>query len=333
MRGVSSHAAIIIAIHAAGIALFLPAVIANPPLLGVAFLAYTLGLRHAFDADHIAAIDGVVRKLVHDRRDPSGVGFFFSLGHSTVVFILAVVMVAIARAASALPALRHVGDIAGMLISGGFLLLIGITNLVIFFDVLVLFRRMQRTQDHQEGALEAVLSSSGIVARFARPLFSLVKSARQAYPIGFVFGLGFDTASEVAVLGISVAAAATALPLVNVLGLPLLFAAGMTLMDTLDGVFMTRAYRWAFSTPLRKVYYNLTVTGLSVVAALGIGALELASVLGRMFGASSGILMDLRQLDFGSIGLGLVALFVITWLLAVSVWRIGNFEQRADAVD
>jgi high-affinity nickel-transport protein len=327
-QSASGYALFIAALHALGVALLLPVVVAHPAVLGIGFLAYTLGLRHAFDADHIAAIDGVVRKLVQERRDPLGVGFFFSLGHSTVVFVLAVAMVALTRAATSLPALREFGGFAGMLISGGFLVLIGVINLIIWFDILVLFRKMQREPDAGRGALDGVLSASGIVARFAKPLFALVKSSRQAYPIGFLFGLGFDTASEIALLGIAAAAAATALPLVNVLALPLLFAAGMTLMDTLDGVFMTRAYHWAFSTPLRKLYYNLTVTGLSVVAALAIGGLELASVLGRTLGTTSGFWAGVQQIDFGSVGFGLVMLFALTWLLAAGVWRFGHFEQR-----
>jgi high-affinity nickel-transport protein len=328
-QSASGYALIIAALHALGIALLLPAVAAHPAVLGIGFLAYTLGLRHAFDADHIAAIDGVVRKLVQERRDPLGVGFFFSLGHSTVVFVLAVAMVVLTRAATSLPALREIGGFVGTLVSGGFLVLIGIINLIIWFDILVLFRKMQRAPDAGQSALDDVLSASGIVARFAKPLFALVKSSRQAYPIGFLFGLGFDTASEIALLGIAAAAAATALPLVNVLALPLLFAAGMTLMDTLDGIFMTRAYHWAFSTPLRKLYYNLTVTGLSVVAALAIGSLELASVLGRSLGSASGFWAGVQQIDFGSVGFGLVTLFALTWLLAAGVWRFGRFEERS----
>jgi high-affinity nickel-transport protein len=330
VRGTGRYALVIAALHAVGIALLLPAVTAHPAVLGIGFLAYTLGLRHAFDADHIAAIDGVVRKLVQERRDPLGVGFFFSLGHSTVVFLLAVAMVAITRFAASLPALRDFGGFIGTLISGSFLVLIGIINLVIWFDILVVFRKMQREKAASgDGALDDVLRSGGLVARFATPLFRLVTSSRQAYPIGFLFGLGFDTASEIALLGIAAAAAATALPLINVLALPLLFAAGMTLMDTLDGVFMTRAYHWAFSTPLRKIYYNLTVTALSVVAALAIGSLELASVLGRTLGTTSGFWSSVQQIDFGSVGLGLVVLFALTWLLAAGVWRFGRFEERS----
>lgn len=329
MRGAGGYAFFIAALHAVGIALLLPAVVAHPAVLGIGFLAYTLGLRHAFDADHIAAIDGVVRKLVQERRDPLGVGFFFSLGHSTVVVLLAVATVAVARLAAALPALRDIGGFVGTLVSGGFLVLIGIINLVIWFDILVLFRKLQREKlGAADASLDDVLRSSGLVARFAKPLFRLVKSSRQAYPIGFLFGLGFDTASEIALLGIAAAAAATALPLINVLALPLLFAAGMTLMDTLDGVFMTRAYHWAFSTPLRKIYYNLTVTALSVVAALAIGSLQLASVLGRTLGATSGFWAGAQHIDFGRVGLGLVMLFALTWLLAAGVWRFGRFEDR-----
>jgi high-affinity nickel-transport protein len=224
-----------------------------------------------------------------------------------------------------LPFVRSIGGLVGTVVSGGFLLLIGIVNLVIWFEIFVMFQRMRKGGADCEN-LDQLLGSRGFIARFAGPLFRLVTSSRQAYPIGFLFGLGFDTASEIALLAISVAAVASALPIAAVIALPLLFAAGMTLMDTLDGILMTRAYDWAFSTPLRKIYYNLTVTGLSVIAAFGIGVLQLGSLFSHSPG---GVWSGLLQLDFTAIGVGLVALFLLAWLFAYGAWRFLRLEERS----
>jgi len=292
------------------------------------FLAYTLGLRHAFDADHIAAIDNAVRRLARHDRSPLGVGFYFSLGHSTIVFLMVLATALVARwAQHALPHLRSVAAVIGTTVSGGFLVLIGLLNLLIWIDIYLIFQQMRRgAYDGDE--LERLLLSRGIVARFAGPLFRMIDRSWHLFPLGFLFGLGFDTASEAALLALSAGAAAKALPVWGILVLPMLFAAGMTLMDTADGVFMTTAYRWAFATPLRKIYYNLTVTGLSVLAALLIGGIELVQVLTQALGLTAGVWGRLQALDFGRIGYLLVGLFILTWSLSYGAWRLLRLEQR-----
>jgi high-affinity nickel-transport protein len=315
-------------LHALGLLGLLAAARAHPLLLGMGFLAYTLGLRHAFDADHIAAIDNTVRKLVQQKQNPIGVGFYFSLGHSTVVLFMAVATALLTRLAQqSLPHLKEIGGLIGTTVSGGFLLLIGLINLFIWIDIYGMFRKM-RQDEHDPEALEHLLDSHGFMARFAGRLFGMINRSWQVYPVGFLFGLGFDTASEVALLAISAGAAASALPAVGILALPVLFAAGMSLMDTADGVFMATAYRWALSTPLRKVYYNLTVTGLSVVAALVIGFIELTKVIAQELGLTAGFWKWLEDLDFGSLGYVLVALFVLIWSLSYGAWRLLRIEER-----
>jgi high-affinity nickel-transport protein len=316
-------------LHALGLLALLPTARAHPALLGMGFLAYTLGLRHAFDADHIAAIDNSIRKLIRQDRSPQGVGFYFSLGHSTVVFLMVLGTVLVARwTQHALPHLGAVGMVIGTTVSGSFLILIGLLNLFIWLDIYLIFQRMRRGA-HDPEELEQLLLSRGLVARIAGPLFRLVGHSWHVYPLGFLFGLGFDTASEVALLTLSAGAAARALPLGGVLALPVLFAAGMSLMDTADGVFMTTAYRWAFATPLRKIYYNLTVTGLSVLAALLIGLIEIIQVLAQALGLTAGIWGRLQTLDFGRIGYLLIGLFILAWSLSYGAWRLLRIEERS----
>ncbi len=322
------YGAAILGLHLVGILALVPAARVHPALLGMGFLAYTLGLRHAFDADHIAAIDNAVRRLARHDRAPLGVGFYFSLGHSTVVFLMVLTTALVARwAQHAFPHLRSVGAVIGTTVSGGFLVLIGLLNLFIWIDIYLIFQQMRRgAYDGDE--LERLLLSRGIVARFAGPLFRMIDRSWHLFPLGFLFGLGFDTASEAALLALSAGAAAKALPVWGILVLPMLFAAGMTLMDTADGVFMTTAYRWAFATPLRKIYYNLTVTGLSVLAALLIGGIELVQVLTQALGLTAGVWGRLQALDFGRIGYLLVGLFILTWSLSYGAWRLLRLEQR-----
>jgi len=325
----AGYGSAILALHVLGVAALLPAAHAHPALLGMGFLAYALGLRHAFDADHIAAIDNTVRKLVQQDQSTLGVGFYFSLGHSTVVFLMAMAAgVATRWAQLAGPHLRGVGGLIGTSVSGGFLILVGVINLFIWIDIYLIFQQMRRGA-HDAEELERLLVSRGIVARVAGPIFRLISRSWHVYPLGFLFGLGFDTASEVALLALSAGAAVSALPVWGILALPVLFAAGMSLMDTADGVFMTTAYRWAFATPLRKVYYNLTVTGLSVVAALVIGAIEVAQVVTQTLGLTRGVWGRLQTLDFGWIGYLLVALFVLAWSLSYGAWRLLRIEERA----
>ncbi len=327
-RGWIGYGGVVFGLHLFGLLALLQAARAHPVLWGMGFLAYTLGLRHAFDADHIAAIDNTVRKLVRQGESPLGVGFYFSLGHSTVVFLMAVAIVLIARwIQQALPHLQTIGGLIGTTVSGAFLLVIGLINLFIWIDIYLIFREMRRG-DYDTQALEQLLLSRGIVTRVAGPLFRVINRSWHVYPLGLLFGLGFDTASEVALLALSAGAAASALPVAGILALPLLFAAGMSLMDTADGVFMTTAYRWAFATPLRKVYYNLTVTGLSVVAALLIGLIELTQVLTQALGLTAGLWGWLQALDFGWIGYLLVTLFVLTWSLSYGAWRLLRIEER-----
>ncbi|HEV2359725.1 MAG TPA: HoxN/HupN/NixA family nickel/cobalt transporter [bacterium] len=324
----AGYGAAILALHAGGLAALLAAARAHPALLGMGFLAYTLGLRHAFDADHITAIDNVVRRLARRGRAALGVGFYFSLGHSTVVFLMAAAAVALTHGTEqALPHLRTLGGLIGTTVSGGFLILIGVINLFIWLDIYLIFQRMRRGR-HDATALEALLDSRGLVMRAAAPLVRLISRGWHAYPLGFLFGLGFDTASEVALLALAAGAAASALPVWGVLALPLLFASGMSLMDTADGIFMTTAYRWAFATPIRKVYYNLTVTGLSVVAALLVGGIELAQAAAQALGLTAGVWGRLQMLDFGRLGYLLVGLFVATWSLSYGAWRLLRIEER-----
>ncbi len=327
-RGWIGYGGVVFGLHLFGLLALLQAARAHPVLWGMGFLAYTLGLRHAFDADHIAAIDNTVRKLVRQGESPLGVGFYFSLGHSTVVFLMAIAIALIARwTQQALPHLQTIGGLIGTTVSGAFLLVIGLINLFIWIDIYLIFREMRRGDDDTQ-ALELLLLSRGLVTRVAGPLFRVINRSWHVYPLGLLFGLGFDTASEVVLLALSAGAAASALPVAGILALPLLFAAGMSLMDTADGVFMTTAYRWAFATPLRKVYYNLTVTGLSVVAALLIGLIELTQVLTQALGLTAGLWGWFQALDFGWIGYLLVTLFVLTWSLSYGAWRLLRIEER-----
>lgn len=317
----------VIGIHIVGLTFLLLNLKTYPQILGFAFLAYTLGLRHAFDADHIAAIDNTVRKLLQQKEEPSGVGFFFSLGHSSVVCIMAVITAfSMHWAQQNIPQLKVVAGLIGTAVAGSFLLLIGLFNLYIWFDIYQFFLKM-RKGEYDEENLEQVLLNRGFISRFFRPLYRLINKSWHVYPLGFLFGLSFDTASEVALLAISANAATQAMPITVVLSLPILFAAGMSLMDTADGVFMTTAYHWAFSTPLRKIYYNLSVTGLSVIAALCIGFIELAQIITPKLGLSGGIWKWIQDLNFGQIGYLLVGLFIFAWVVSYLLWKFLHLEN------
>jgi high-affinity nickel-transport protein len=291
----------------------------NPALAGLGTLAYTFGLRHAFDADHIAAIDNTTRKFLQDGRRSLGVGFFFSLGHSTIVFALTTGLAVATGAVNArIPGFQHYGSTIGASVSGTFLLLIGLLNLLVLADVLRVFREMKRGRFDAE-QLEQRLLDRGLMSRvFLRRIGDRIDTSWKMYPLGALFGLGFDTATEIGLLAIAAGVATHHAPVLAILSLPTLFAAGMSLMDTADGAFMSHAYGWAFSNPVRKVYYNLTVTSLSVAVALGIGLIELAQVT---TGALPG-------LDLGKIGYLVVALFVLTWAVSLGVWKVARVEQR-----
>ena len=303
-----------------------------PVMLGLGGLAYTFGLRHAFDADHISAIDNTTRKLLQDGKKPLGVGFFFSLGHSTVVFLIALglgiaTQFVFSNVIKDSGQLKNLGGLIGTSVSGVFLLLIGILNLIILLDILGLFRRM-KSGSYDRQALEQELVAGGLLTRVFGRLFKLISHSWQMYPIGFLFGLGFDTASEVSLLAISAGAAAQHLPLYAVISLPLIFAAGMSLMDTADGAFMSRAYSWAFSNPVRKVFYNLTVTGLSVFVALFVGVVELTQIMIQQLHLTGWLWSAIGGLDFGFMGFVIVAAFVITWVLAFTIYRTQHIEER-----
>lgn len=319
---------IVLMLHIVGVLFLFSGARNHPILLGMAFLAYTLGLRHAFDADHIAAIDNTVRKLVQQKQNPVGVGFFFSLGHSSIVFAMSVILtISVHWAQKELPHWQDMGGVIGTIVSGCFLLFIGILNAIILFDLQRVFMNMRKGTYNEEEVKELLLNR-GFIARFTGPLFKFISKSWHVYPLGFLFGLGFDTASEVALLAISAGAAKSSLPILGILSLPILFAAGMSLMDTADGVFMTNAYRWAFSTPLRKVYYNLTVTALSVIAAILIGMIELAQVLSEKVGLSGGLWHWIQNVDLGWIGYLLVILFLLSWGVSFAIWRVFKIEER-----
>jgi high-affinity nickel-transport protein len=319
---------VVLLLHIVGISFLLIGAKNHSLLLGMAFISYTLGLRHAFDADHIAAIDNTVRKLVQQKKKAVGVGFFFSLGHSSVVFIMTVILtISVQWAQRELPHWQQMGGVIGTVVSGCFLLFIGVLNAIILVDLQKVFLQM-RNGTYDEGAVEELLLNRGFLARFAGPLYKFINKSWHVYPLGFLFGLGFDTASEVALLAISAGAAKSALPVVGILSLPILFAAGMSLMDTADGVFMTNAYSWAFSTPLRKVYYNLTITAISVMAALLIGMIELAQALSEKLNLNGTGWHWIHSIDISWIGYLLVALFLLAWGISYVIWKVCKFEER-----
>jgi high-affinity nickel-transport protein len=303
--------------------------------IGVGLTAYTLGMRHAFDADHIAAIDNTTRKLMEDGQRPLGVGFFFSLGHSTVVFAMALLLSVGVRAIVGpleedSSALHHYTGLIGTSVSGVFLYLIAIVNIVILVGILRVFAAM-RAGRYDEAALEEQLNNRGLLNRvFGRFTRSISKSW-QMYPLGMLFGLGFDTATEIALLVLAGTSAAAGLPWYAILCLPVIFAAGMSLLDTIDGSFMNFAYGWAFSKPVRKVYYNITVTGLSVAVALIIGTVELLSLLAQQLGWSGGVWDWIGGLDLNALGFFIVGMFVATWVVALLVWRFGRIEEKWSA--
>src|SRR2546421_1550457 len=310
--------------------------VSHPAFLGLGGLAYTFGLRHAFDADHIAAIDNTTRKLLQSGRKPVGVGFFFSLGHSTVVLLIAVALgLAVKSIVQGVVGsngeLRDIGGAVGTLVSGTFLVVIGIVNLAVLLDIVRVYRRMRRGEYDRE-SLETELIAGGLMTRvFGRP-FRVIEPSGQMYPIGFLFGLGFDTASEVALLAISAGAAAQGLPFTAVISLPLIFAAGMSLMDTTDGAFMSKAYSWAFASPIRKVFYNLTVTSLSVFVALFVGLVELAQILIQLLGLHGVAFDAIARVDFiSSAGYVIVAAFVVAWAGAFAIYKVRRIDERWSA--
>jgi nickel/cobalt transporter (NiCoT) family protein len=319
----------VLALHVAGWGLVLYYSGSHPVIAGLGTLAYTFGLRHAFDADHLAAIDNTTRKLLAEGQRPLGVGFFFSLGHSSVVFALATGLALATQAVgSAIPTLQSYGGYVGAGVSGTFLWAIGILNLLVLRDVASIARGLRRGRfDEQE--LERRLLDRGFMNRFfIGRAARLVRHSGHMYPLGVLFGLGFDTASEVGLLALTAGVATGHVPLLGIVALPLLFAAGMSLMDTADGIFMAKAYGWAFSSPARKVFYNLTVTALSVTVALAVGSVELLQVVTGKLGLDGGFWGWVGSLDFETLGYVILGLFAATWLIATCVWRLRRIEER-----
>jgi nickel/cobalt transporter (NiCoT) family protein len=339
-RTVGWMGALIVALHAIGFFLLFAVIAPHKFALGdsglftvgIGLTAYTLGLRHAFDADHIGAIDNTTRKLMTDGQRPVSVGFFFSLGHSSIVFLLAIGFTLGIRGLSGAVGddsswLHQATGLIGPTVSGVFLTIIGILNLLVLISIVKIFRRM-RGGVYDEAELEEQLNNRGFMNRFYKRATGTVTKPWQMYFVGLLFGLGFDTATEIALLATAGTAAAGGLPIYAILCLPILFAAGMSLLDTIDGAFMNFAYGWAFAKPVRKLFYNITITWLSVVVALVIGMVELMSVLADKLTLTGQPWDFVSGLDLNYVGYAIGGLFVLTWVGAVAIWRLGRIEER-----
>jgi nickel/cobalt transporter (NiCoT) family protein len=302
--------------------------------VGLGVTAFTLGVRHAFDADHIAAIDNTTRKLIADGQRPLSVGFWFSLGHSTVVFVLSLLLSLGVRALAGQleddsSGLRRVTGLIGTSVAGLFLCLIALVNLVVLAGIVKVFRKT-RAGGFDDAELEATLAGRGLLNRVLGRANRAVRKPWHSYPVGVLFGLGFDTATEIGLLALAGGVAASTLPWYAVLVLPVLFAAGMTLFDAADGWLMNFAYGWAFARPLRKIFYNFTVTALSVLVALLVGGIEVISVLAEQFHITSGPLAAIAHLDLNDVGFVMIGVFAAVWVIASLVWRVGRFEERTE---
>jgi nickel/cobalt transporter (NiCoT) family protein len=300
--------------------------------IGIGITAYTLGMRHAFDADHISAIDNTTRKMMSEGKRPLSVGFWFSLGHSSVVFALAFLISLGVRSLDGPvkrdhSSLHQVTGWIGTTVSGTFLYVIAGLNIIILIEILKVFREM-KSGKFDEAALEQQLNNRGFMNRFFGRMTKAVTTPQQMYPIGVLFGLGFDTATEVALLVIAGSAGAAGLPWYAILCLPILFAAGMSLLDAIDGSFMNFAYDWAFSKPVRKVFYNLTITGLSVAVALVIGTIELGGQLAQHLNLSGSFWSWFENIDINLLGFVIAGMFLATWAIALSIWHLGSIEER-----
>jgi high-affinity nickel-transport protein len=342
-RTVGAMGAVVVGLHVLGFFVLLALVVPRHYSLGasgaftvgIGITAYTLGLRHAFDADHIAAIDNTTRKLMSEGKRPLSVGFFFSLGHSTVVFALALLFAAGVRALSSPTAadgskLHSVTGLVGTGVSASFLYVIAALNLAILLGIARVFRDM-RGGAYDEAELEERLNRRGLMNRVYGRFTRAVRKPWQMYPLGILFGLGFDTATEVALLFLAAGAAGAGLPFYAILCLPVLFAAGMSLLDTIDGSFMNFAYGWAFSQPVRKVYYNLTITGLSVAVALIVGTVELLGLAAERLSLDGSFWAWVEGIDMNTLGYVIVGLFAATWCLSLLIWRLARIEERWSA--
>ncbi|MGI9184809.1 MAG: HoxN/HupN/NixA family nickel/cobalt transporter [Solirubrobacteraceae bacterium] len=300
--------------------------------IGTGITAYTLGMRHAFDADHISAIDNTTRKFMSEGKRPLSVGFFFSLGHSTIVFLLAFLLAVGVKALSGpvkngQSGLHKATNVIGTTVSGTFLYIIAILNIIILVSILKIFFEMRRGT-YDERQLEEQLNSRGFMNRFFGHHLNKIREPWQMYPVGVLFGLGFDTATEIALLVLAGSAGAAGLPFYAIICLPVLFAAGMSLLDTIDGSFMNFAYGWAFSKPVRKVYYNITITGLSIAVALFIGTIELVGLLTDKLGLRGSVADWFQNFNINTAGFIIVGMFVGTWAIALAVWRFGRIEEK-----
>ena len=302
-----------------------------PFLFGLGVIAFVFGLRHAVDADHIAAIDNTTRKLMNDGKKPLGVGFFFSLGHSTVVFILTL---GLAAASHTFGVFLHRVDasasILGTLVSAIFLYLIALLNLIILRDIYHVFQEMRRTglTHDKKIEMESILLKRGLMNRLLGPAYHAIRASWQMYPVGFLFGLGFDTPSEMAILGMAVFATGKSVPLVVIFVLPLLFSTGMILVDTLDGVLMQSAYSWAFLHPIRKIYYNLSITTISVLIAFGVGTVEALQILGNELSLKGVFWSFLDRMDFGTLGYMIIGILVVSWVVAIAFYKWKGYEKE-----
>ena len=305
-----------------------------PILLALALPAYTFGLRHAVDADHISAIDNVTRKLISEKKQPVGVGLFFSLGHSTIVVLLSLLVTIVSlllqsNLSGNITQLRQVGGLIGTSVSAAFLYLIAIINIVVLVGIFRAFTAATRDGTYQEDAIESFLNSRGLLARIFRPMFRLIDASWKMYLVGLLFGLGFDTASEVAILAIAGTTATHAVPVLAIMLLPLLFAAGMSLVDTTDGVMMLGAYGWAFVKPVRKLYYNLVITLVSVLIALVVGTFETLNILAsqaHLGGPFWDWVLGINS-NFGTLGVIIVATFALSWIASTIIYRLKRYED------
>ena len=301
-----------------------------PLLMGSCLLAYSFGLRHAVDADHIAAIDNVTRKLMQSGQRPLSVGLMFSLGHSTIVVLATIGIAATAMALqNRFGGLKETGAMIGTLVSTFFLFAIALLNLLVLRSVVRAFRRVRRGEPYVDEDFDLLLANRGLLARLFRPLFRLITRSWHMYPLGFLFGLGFDTATEVGLLGMSAAGAAQGMSIWSILVFPVLFMAGMTLVDTTDSILMLRAYGWAFVRPVRKLYYNITLTAMSVLVALLVGSIEGLGLLADRLGLSGGFWQAVGTLNdhFGMIGYAIIGVFLASWLLSAAVYKWRRFEE------
>jgi len=301
-----------------------------PLLLGTALLAYSFGLRHAVDADHIAAIDNVTRKLMQEGKRPVAVGFMFSLGHSTIVVLGSAAIAATALALQhRMDGARVVGGVVGTLVSALFLFGIAIVNIVVLISIYRAFVRVRNGAPYVDEDFDMLLASRGFLARLFRPMFAMIRRSWHMYPLGVLFGLGFDTATEIGLLGISAAEASKGLPLWSIMAFPALFAAGMSLIDTTDNILMLGAYGWAFIKPVRKLYYNMTITFVSVVVALVVGGIEALGLVASEF-HWSGLFWDaVLKLNgnFGALGYFIVGVFVLSWVLSIAIYKWRRFDE------